>query len=90
MDLTASGVDCSSGVGDRGGPTCNCLRRSRLRADATTRQELADRVRLTRRGILSIEKGTDNPSVGPALRLAKTFGMTVEELFELEEGDLEG
>lgn len=64
----------------------NRLRRHRLMADGMTQQELADRVGVTRQTILSIEKGKYNPSVGLALRLALTFGVAVEELFELEKG----
>jgi len=64
----------------------NHLRRQRLLADGMTQQELADRVGVTRQTILSIEKGRYNPSVGLAMRLARVFGITVEELFELGEG----
>ncbi len=49
-----------------------------------TQQDLADRVGVTRQTILSIERGKYNPSVGLALRLAGTFGVAVEALFELE------
>lgn len=49
-----------------------------------TQQELADRVGVTRQTILSIEKGRYNPSIGLALRLAETFGVAVEVLFEIE------
>jgi len=55
-------------------------------ADGMTQQELADRVGVTRQTILSIEKGKYNPSVGLALRLALTFGVAVDELFEIEKG----
>jgi len=64
----------------------NHLRRHRLMADGMTQQELADRVGVTRQTILSIEKGKYNPSVGLALRLALTFGVAVDELFEIEKG----
>lgn len=64
----------------------NHLRRQRLLADGMTQQELADRVGVTRQTILSIEKGKYNPSVGLAMRLARVFGIAVEELFELGEG----
>jgi len=50
-----------------------------------TQQELADRVGVTRQTILSIERGQYNPSVGLALRIARTFGVPVEALFELAE-----
>lgn len=50
-----------------------------------TQQELAQRVGVTRQTILAIEKGNYNPSVELALRLARVFGATVEELFTLDE-----
>ncbi len=65
----------------------NHLRQHRLRADGMTQQDLADRVGVTRQTILSIEKGKYNPSVGLAIRLARVFGVAVEDLFALEEGE---
>ena len=64
----------------------NHLKRHRLLAGSLTQQELADRAGVTRQTILSIEKGRYNPTIGLALRLAAIFGVTVEELFMLEEG----
>lgn len=52
-----------------------------------TQQELGDRVGVTRQTIVSIERGRYNPSVGLALRLAGTFDVTVEALFEIAEED---
>jgi putative transcriptional regulator len=49
-----------------------------------TQQELADRVAVTRQTILSIEGGRYNPSVGLALRIAELFGVSVEQLFEID------
>lgn len=65
----------------------NHLKRYRLMADGMTQQELAGRVGVTRQTILYIEKGRYSPTIGLALRLARTLGVQVEELFELEEGD---
>ena len=65
----------------------NHLRQHRLLADGMTQQDLADRVGVTRQTILSIEKGKYNPSVGLAIRLARVFGVAVEDLFALEEGE---
>lgn len=65
----------------------NQLRRNRLNANGMTQQELADRVGVTRQTILSIEKGKYAPTVGLALQLARVFGVSVEELFQLEEGE---
>ena len=61
----------------------NQLRRFRFEAGEMTQQELAERVGVTRQTILSIERGNYNPSVELALRLARAFGTTVEELFSL-------
>jgi putative transcriptional regulator len=65
----------------------NHLRRHRLLADGMSQQELADRVGVTRQTILSIEKGKYSPTITLALRLAETFGVAVEDLFELEKGN---
>ena len=64
----------------------NDLRRHRLLAGGTTQEELAARVGTTRQTIVAIEKGNYNPSVGLALRLAAALGVTVEQLFQLDEG----
>ncbi len=65
----------------------NHVRRHRRQLHDMTQQELADRVGVTRQTILSIEGGRYNPSVGLALRLAETFGVAVEVLFEIEGGE---
>ncbi len=62
----------------------NHVRRHRRQLHDMTQQKLADRVGVTRQTILSIEGGRYNPSVGLALRLAETFGVAVEVLFEIE------
>ena len=65
----------------------NKLKLYRLLADEMTQQDLADKVGATRQTIHSIEKGRYNPSVGLALRITKTLNVSVEELFELKEGE---
>lgn len=55
-----------------------------------TQQNLADRAGVTRQTILSIEKGRYNPTIGLALRLAAVFGVPVENLFQLDEGERNG
>ncbi|MCL7961938.1 MAG: helix-turn-helix transcriptional regulator [marine benthic group bacterium] len=62
----------------------NHVRRHRRRHSDMTQQELAEQVGVTRQTIVSIEKGKYNPSVGLAIRLAKAFGVSVEELFEMD------
>ena len=68
----------------------NTLRRHRLLAGDLTQEELAERVGSTRQTVLAIEKGNYNPSVGLALRLAAVLGVSVEDLFQLDEGDGDG
>jgi putative transcriptional regulator len=46
-----------------------------------TQQDLADAVDVTRATIISIEKGSYNPSLELAFRLAKFFKIGIEEIF---------
>lgn len=64
----------------------NDVRRRRVLAELT-QKELADRVGVTRQTILSIEKGRYRPTVELALRLAAALGVSVEDLFQLEDGE---
>jgi putative transcriptional regulator len=50
-----------------------------------TQEELADRLRVTRRTINSIEGDKYNPSIELAFRIARLFGVPVEEMFSLDE-----
>ena len=50
-----------------------------------TQQQLADLVHVSSRTIISIEKGHYSPSLMLSYRMAKVFGVTVEELCCLEE-----
>ena len=52
-----------------------------------TQEELAERVSVSRQTINAIEKGRFNPSTLLALKMSALFGVTVNELFELEPGD---
>ena len=57
-----------------------------LRAEhGMTQQQLADMVGVSSRTIISIEKGQYSPSLMLAYRMAKVFGVSVEELCCLEE-----
>jgi len=46
-----------------------------------TQQDLADLVNVSRQTIISLEHGRYNPSIILAFRLARVFGVAVEELF---------
>jgi len=52
-----------------------------------TQADLAKNIGISRQGLNSIETGKFVPSTLLALRMAKVFGTTVEELFQLEEGE---
>ena len=49
-----------------------------------TQESLADTVGVTRQSIIAIEKGRFVPSVKLALELAQALGVSLEELFWLE------
>lgn len=65
----------------------NEIKYYRFLKDGMTQQKLAKRVGVTRQTIIAIEKGTFNPSVKLALKIAGVFGTEVEKLFVLEEND---
>jgi putative transcriptional regulator len=48
-----------------------------------TQESLAEAVGVTRQTIISIEKGNYTPSVSLALRFAKLFKVSVEDIFSL-------
>ncbi len=54
-------------------------------AAGLTQQQLAERVHVSARTIISIEKGQYSPSLMLAYRMARVFGGTVEQLCCLEE-----
>jgi len=65
----------------------NKIRHYRFLKDRLTQEQLAKAVNVTRQTIIAVEKGSFNPSVRLALKIARTLQTTVEELFELEGGD---
>lgn len=61
----------------------NCIRRLRFDKGRMTQQDLADAVGVTRQTIIAIEQGRYSPSLPLAMKIARTFGVTVEQAFEL-------
>lgn len=59
----------------------NRLRELRKCTGGLTQQELAERAGVTRQSIISIEQGRYRPSVELALILARALGVTVEDIF---------
>jgi putative transcriptional regulator len=57
-----------------------------LRAERSwTQADLAEQILVSRQTINAIEKEKFDPSLPIAFRLAKVFGMTIEELFSADE-----
>jgi putative transcriptional regulator len=50
-----------------------------------TQAELADRVGVTRKTVNTVENGVFTPSTILALKLAESLGVSVEQLFWIEE-----
>lgn len=65
----------------------NHIRRLRFEHDEMTQQQLADKVGVTRQTIVAIEKGNYSPSLELAFRLALAFGVSLEDVFFIEETD---
>ena len=62
----------------------NCVRRLRFEHGEMTQQQLADKVGVTRQTIIAIEQGKYSPSLSLAFKIARTFNVTVEQVFQLE------
>ncbi|MEV5028978.1 helix-turn-helix transcriptional regulator [Paenibacillus sp. LPE1-1-1.1] len=63
----------------------NNIRTLRFNHDEMTQQQLADKAGVTRQTIVAIEKGNYSPSLELAFRIARVFGLTLEEVFSFEE-----
>ena len=63
----------------------NRIRRLRFDHDEMTQKELASRVGCTRQTIIALEQGKYVPSMTLAFQIARTFGVTVEDVFQYEE-----
>lgn len=55
-----------------------------------TQEDLAKKIGVTRQTIISIEQGRYVASLPLALKIAKVFNKKVEDIFSLEESDLNG
>lgn len=50
-----------------------------------TQQGLAEKLGVSRQTIISLENGKYNPSISLAYKLAKAFGLTIEDVFIFDE-----
>lgn len=66
-------------------PISNKVRELRFHAGEMTQQELADHAGVTRQTIVAIEKQSYSPSLELAFRIARAFGLAVEDVFSFDE-----
>jgi putative transcriptional regulator len=68
-------------------PITNTIRTLRFHKGEMTQQALADQVGVTRQTIIAIEQGRYSPSLEAAFKIARVFGVGLEEVFRYgEEG----
>lgn len=63
----------------------NQIRRLRFENEQMTQQELADKVGVTRQAIIAIEAGKYAPSLPLAFRIARSFAVPIEAVFQYQE-----
>jgi putative transcriptional regulator len=63
----------------------NTIRKLRFESGEMTQQELADRTQCTRQTIVALEQEKYVPSLALAFRIARVFGVSVEDVFEYNE-----
>jgi putative transcriptional regulator len=63
----------------------NQVRRLRFEHGEMTQQQLADKVGVTRQTIIAIEAGKYAPSLPLAFRIARIFGVSIEQVFQYDE-----
>ena len=65
----------------------NNIRKLRFDRNEMTQQELADKVGVTRQTIVAIEKEKYSPTLELAFRIARIFGVPLQEVFFYEPDD---
>ena len=63
----------------------NSIRRLRFEHDEMTQDELGKRAGVTRHTIMALESGKYFPSLLLAFRIARAFGLSVDQVFEYVE-----
>ena len=63
----------------------NQIRRLRFEKGEMTQQQLADLAGVTRQTIIAIESGKYAPSLPLAFRIARTFGVPIEQVFQYQD-----
>jgi len=65
----------------------NNIRRLRFENGQMTQQKLADKVGVTRQTVIAIEAGKYAPSLPLAFRIARTFAVQIEQVFQYQDDD---
>ena len=63
----------------------NRIRRLRFDNNEMTQEELANRAGCTRQTIIALEQGKYVPSIELAFKIARAFGVSLEEVFQYED-----
>ena len=69
-------------MGKSGGHITNAVRTLRFNHQEMTQQQLADLVGITRQTVNAIEGNKYSPSLEVAFRIARVFGVTLEQVFQ--------
>jgi putative transcriptional regulator len=65
----------------------NTIRTLRFGHGEMTQAELAERVDVTRQTIIAIEQGKYSPTLEMAFRIARVFGVPLDEVFQYPEAE---
>ena len=65
----------------------NNIRKLRFNHDEMTQEQLAEKAGVTRQTIIAIEGGKYSPSLELAFRIARVFGVPLQEVFSYEAED---
>ena len=63
----------------------NSIRTLRFAAGEMTQADLADRIGVTRQTVIAIEQGRYSPSLETAFRIARAFGVGLDDVFQYPE-----
>jgi putative transcriptional regulator len=72
-------------MGKSGGRITNEIRTHRFHSGDMTQQELADQVGVTRQTVNAIEGNKYSPSLEVAFRIARVFGVPIDQIFQYDE-----
>ena len=67
----------------------NNVRKLRFLGSEMTQQQLAEKIGVTRQTVIAIEQDKYSPSLEVAFRIARVFGVPLEEVFLYEATDSE-